>query len=144
MVIRNNRFFFVVALFLGSCAFAQSRKPTTQPVEIKTRIDIPTKHTTLSLFVAAEDGRLYQLGYGKTGTEWKLPTRLNRADEFYPPAGNGFISEPALARTHADGHTSTDLVFVGQMISGMKNAEHALEQRRIELKDPAYPFTVAL
>ncbi len=36
---------------------------------------------------------------------------LQRDDEFYPQAGDGYIWEPALQVVHADGNTSTALVF---------------------------------
>src|SRR5436190_9607503 len=72
---------------------------------------ITTAHSALSLFVG-EDGRLYELGYGVTRLEVQLPTKTPpRENEFYPPSGDGFILEPALQATHADGNTSTDLVW---------------------------------
>src|SRR5438046_1490598 len=99
-----------IALLISSGAIeaqAQSRRaqPATQ-IATKARIDVATAHSRLSLFVAADDGRLYQLRYGAASESAALPTRLNRQDEFYPPGGDGFISEPAIQVTHADGNTS--------------------------------------
>ncbi len=59
-------------------------------------------------FQVGSDGRLYQQPIGVTDTAAKLP----RDDEFYPQAGDGYVWEPALQVVHADGNTSTDLLFV--------------------------------
>src|SRR4051812_19053793 len=74
-------------------------------------IAITTARSALTLAVAS-DGRLYQLDYGRA-RERPAPTRPPaREDEAHPPAGNGYILEPALQATHADGNTSTELAFV--------------------------------
>src|SRR5687768_10905042 len=93
----------------AASALAQTRNQTTQPVATKATIDVTTARSALELFVSADDGRLYQLGYGAKDEQYKLPTRLNRQDEFYPPGGDGFICEPALQIAHANGNTSTSL-----------------------------------
>jgi alpha-galactosidase len=131
----------MLAILFSASAQAQSRRPTIAPVAVKERITIATAHSALSLFVAADDGRLYQLNYGGVDAKPSLPTRLNRQDEFLPPAGDGYISEPALQVQHADGNTSTNLVYL----------EHQTQQldpnvsiTRIELKDNFYQFTVTV
>src|SRR5688572_26779550 len=87
-----------IAMAFAPSAFAQStrRNQPTQPVTAKERITVATAKSALQLFVARDDNRLYQLAYGAAGADEKLPTRLNRLDEFYPPGGDGFIGEPAL------------------------------------------------
>src|ERR1039458_4370089 len=66
---------------------------------------------------------------------------LARETEFHPQFGNGFISEPALQATHADGNTSTDLIYVRDETTAI---DTNVSLTRIELKDPAYPFFVTL
>ena len=59
----------------------------------------------------------------------KLPDRLT---EFHPQAGDGFICEPALQVTHADGNTSTDLAYVKHSTTAL---DTNVSLTRIELKD---------
>jgi len=53
-----------------------------------------------------------------------------------PTWGDGWVFEPALKVTHADGNTSTDLVVAEVSQDGDKT--------RIDLKDPSYPLFVEL
>src|SRR5262249_8462034 len=69
------------------------------------------------------------------------PQKLSRLDEFHPPAGNGFIDEPAIQAFHADGNTSTDLIYVHHTVQEVSSN---VSITRIELKDRAYPFFVTL
>ena len=84
-----------------------------------------------------DDGRLYQRAVGAADKNGKL----ERADEFYPQAGDGYVWEPALEVVHADGNTSTALVFQGVTRT---NETPDIELTRIHLRDPAYPFEVTL
>ena len=103
-------------------------------------IDISTARSCLQLGVGA-DQRLYQLHYGSAQPAAPATHLLARETEFYPQSGNGFILEPALAATHADGNTSTDLNYLNHE----KNVIDAnVSLTRIELKDPVYPFFVTL
>lgn len=112
-----------------------------EPAANKRLFRITTAHSALTL-LAGEDGRLYQLGYGPADRKTPLPRRGPvREDEFHPPFGNGFISEPALQVTHADGNTSTDLLLVGHSTTQLDD-NTALT--RIELKDSHYPLFVTL
>ena len=102
---------------------------------------VETKNAELDLFMA-DDGRLYQLGFGqRTNISPPIPNKLDRQQEFHPQWGDGFFNEPALQATHADGNTSTDLMVVRHE----SDAEgDGVRLTRIELKDPAYPFFVTL
>src|SRR5688500_5412214 len=131
----------VASLLVASHAFAQPRPQTTQPVKTKATIEVATKRSALKLFVSADVGRLYQLGYGAKDEQYKLPTRLNRQDEFYSSGGDGFISEPALQIAHADGNTSTSLMYVNHDTS---KVDDNVSLTRIELKDSHYPLHVTL
>lgn len=86
-------------------------------------------------FEVHKDHRLYQHAIAEEGV------RLNREDEAFPQAGDGYFWEPALQVTHADGNTSTSLQFVG--ITRTNEAAER-ELTRITLRDPAYDFQVVL
>lgn len=102
-------------------------------------ISITTSGTSLVLKVG-KDGRLYQQSYGRTKpvSSDRTPPR---EDECYPPAGNGIISEPAFQAIHADGNTSTDLVFTGADTTAVDaNTTHT----RIRLRDTFYALFVTV
>jgi alpha-galactosidase len=103
-------------------------------------IRIGTAHAMMA-FSAQPDGRLCQLGLGgKTDTPLTLPKDVADRD-CYPAWGNGWIHEPAIMATHADGNTSTELRYVRHE---SKTLSTGVTQTRIELKDPVYPFFVTL
>jgi alpha-galactosidase len=88
-------------------------------------------------FQTGADGRLYQHPIGADDAN----ANLQRDAEFYPQAGDGYVWEPALQLTHADGNTSTALVF--ESVS-QTNETLDVALTRIQLHDPAYPLQVAL
>jgi alpha-galactosidase len=88
-------------------------------------------------FEVGDDGRLYQRAVGGA----RADNELIREDEAYPQAGDGYIWEPALQVVHADGNTSTALIFDG--ITRTKDAS-GRENTQIRLHDAAYPFAVTL
>lgn len=112
--------------------------PTTSAEGIS--INIPTAHSVLMLRVGA-DGRVYELHYGAMQDDVSKSTVLARETELYPAFGDGFILEPALEATHADGNTSTDLIYARHSTTAI---DDDVSLTRIELKDPAYPFFVTL
>jgi alpha-galactosidase len=88
-------------------------------------------------FQVGDDGRLYQHPIGAADPNAKL----QRDDEFYPQAGDSYVWEPALQVVHADGNTSTALVY--DNITQTNNSPDT-ELTQIHLHDPAYPFEVTL
>src|SRR6185437_1882340 len=96
---------------------------------------LKTKSFTVN-FQVGPDGRLYQVPIGADPK-----TKLLRDTEFYPQAGDGYVWEPALQVIHADGNTSTALLFDTVTRS---NESPDIELTRIQLRDPEYPFYVAL
>jgi alpha-galactosidase len=118
----------LLVLFLSVPALAAEPRP----------ISIATARSALVL-VVARDGRLHQVAYGRNRPV-TVPDKLALEDDAYPTAGNGFVAEPALQAVHADGNTSTDLMFVGQETSGDARVRHTT----IRLKDRFYPFFVTL
>lgn len=102
---------------------------------------ITTDKSALTL-MAGNDNRLYQMAYGSPAAElYKIPARngMPREREFYPPSGNGSITEPAIQAVHADGNTSTDLYYQSHEAKAL---DANTEQTVIRLKDPQYPFFV--
>lgn len=102
-------------------------------------LTVETARTALTLAVGP-DHRLYQVHYGKPRARTG-PATPAREDEFHPQAGNGFIAEPALQAVHADGNTSTDLLYVSHEAI---RTDDNVTLTRIKLKDGAYPFFVTL
>jgi alpha-galactosidase len=111
-----------------SAASAPSRLP--QSFSLKTR------NFALD-FQVGDDGRLYQRALGAGPPRQKL----QRAEEAYPQAGDGYVWEPALQVVHADGNTSTDLIY-DSLTRAQESADRELV--RVKLRDPAYPFEVTL
>jgi alpha-galactosidase len=109
-------------------------KPSALPA--KENIGLKTASFALD-FEVGDDGRLYQRMIGIPGNR----ERSKRDDEAYPQAGDGYIWEPALQAVHADGNTSTALLFAGVTRT---NEAAGRELLRIALRDPAYPFEVTL
>ena len=111
---------------------------SAEPNAVATRetFALKTKSLTVTLQVG-NDGRLYQRPIGARVGKSKLV----RDDEFYPQAGDGYVWEPALQVTHADGNTSTALAFDSLTQS---NETVDITTTRIRLHDSAYPFNVTL
>jgi alpha-galactosidase len=97
---------------------------------------VQTRNFALN-FGVGDDGRLYQRPVGAA----HLSKKFRRAEESYPQAGDGYIWEPALQVDHADGNTSTALVYEGITRS---NDGAGRELIRARLHDPAYPLEVTL
>ncbi len=98
--------------------------------------NLATANFALS-FEVGEDGRLYQQALGSSA-ERRL---RQRAEEAYPQAGDGYIWEPAIQVTHADGNTSTALAYDSVTRTNDAAGRGVM---RIKLRDPAYPFEVVL
>ncbi len=98
--------------------------------------ELKTKSFAVS-FQVGDDDRLYQHPVGADDPNAKL----SRDDEFYPQAGDGYVWEPALQAVHADGNTSTALVYDDMTRT---NESPDITLTRIHLHDSAYPFEVTL
>jgi alpha-galactosidase len=83
-----------------------SAKPLVLPPYEK--FSVQTKKFALN-FEVGDDGRLYQHAVSAADANKKL----QRSDESYPQAGDGYIWEPALQVVDADGNPSTALIFEG-------------------------------
>jgi alpha-galactosidase len=96
---------------------------------------LKTKSLTIG-FRTGDDGRLYQIPIGAAPD-----AKLLRDQEFYPQSGDGYVWEPALEAIHADGNTSTRLLYDNLEET---NESPDITLTRIHLHDPAYPFEVTL
>ena len=123
-------------IILAGAASAQPVSKTTAQEQV---ISINTVNSSLVLKVG-QDGRLYQHSYGRKKNPAQVRTP-SREDEFYPAAGNGFIAEPAFQAVHADGNTSTDLIFKSVDTSAVA-PNTALTV--IKLQDAFYPLSVTV
>ena len=139
-IIQAPRWLFV-SLLLASVFSFQPSAFSLQPSADPRLIRVATTHSSLVLF-AADDGSLYQLAYGPADLPGSVPKRApSREAEFHPQYGDGFICEPALQATHADGNTSTALAYVRHQTTLLAAG---VSLTRIELKDRFYPFFVTL
>jgi len=98
-------------------------------------IEADTDHAALVWEAENGSGTLWQRHFGAK------PARDNALALAYPAFGNGYLCEPALRVTHADGNTSTDLVYVSHAVT---HPSDGVTLTRIELKDRFYPFFVTL
>ena len=109
-----------------------------KPLALGPHEEFSVRTKTFALnFEVGDDGRLYQRAVGSGDAAGQLL----RTDEAYPQAGDGYIWEPALQVVHADGNTSTALIFDSVTRT---NAATGLARTEIKLHDPAYPLSVTL
>lgn len=119
-----------LAILAGTGPVLSAALPPDQAFSLK------TQNFTLE-FQVGGDGRLYQRPVGAPESS----AMGQRDAEAYPPAGDGYIWEPALEVIHADGNTSTALVF-DTLTRTNETTDRELTQ--IQLHDPAYPFEVVV
>jgi alpha-galactosidase len=133
--IRSSRIGLIVSLIgiATSLFIAESGAAKQPPLE---KFSVQTKNFALN-FEVGNDGRLYQHSVAAGDTIDKL----QRTDESYPQAGDGYVWEPALQVVHADGNTSMSLIFESVTRT---NDDARLELTQIKLHDPAYPLEVTL
>ena len=96
-------------------------------------------------WAVGDDGRLHQLAFGSgesaaVANGGGLPVGIHPLA--YPTYGEEPLREPALRVTHADGVTSTRLVFVGHDVSAATDG--AGEVHRVHLADRVAPLDVTL
>jgi alpha-galactosidase len=126
----------LTALFIGMASLLFITENAAAKPPPPEKFSVPTKNFALN-FEVGQDGRLYQRAVGVADANAKLL----RTDESYPQAGDGYVWEPALQVVHADGNTSTALIFDGVTRT---NDDAGRELTQIKLHDPAYPLEVTL
>ena len=100
-------------------------------------VTLETKDNCLILS-KRNDGRVFYAYYGLKNS---VPEKLTLLREAYPCAGSDFVREPALRVVHADGNTSTLLVYQSHET---KKIDENITETRILMKDAHYPFHVTL
>jgi len=99
------KFYFrtVFLLFIGFNTFIQAAPDKT--------IAVQTLNTSL-LFKVGDNNKLCQSYLGKRLEPADWASVRNSNDEALLTFGTSYVHQPALRVTHADGNTSTDLIFV--------------------------------
>ena len=98
----------LITVFIGMTTTLFVTENCTAKPPSPEKFSVQTKTFALN-FEVGDDGRLYQRAVGAADAGEKL----QRTDESYPQAGDGYVWEPALQVVHADGNTSTALIFEG-------------------------------
>lgn len=92
------------------------------------------------VLLIGKDNRLYQLSFGDKGSPLSVPEKTPvRETEWFPSYGNGYIAEPSLQVTHADGNSSTDLRYLKHETL-LK--DDGVKETVIYLQDECYPLYV--
>lgn len=102
------------------------------------RISVNTDH--LQLVFAVDKGKVYQSYFGEALQNPDDLLQLPARHEAYIGAGTSNLFEPAIQALHTDGNPSLDLRFAGADGSEKDGVSTTV----IKLKDPKYPFEVAL
>ncbi len=119
--------------------------------KIQTILPINTQDTSM-VYGVNESNKLQFLYYGKRLNSFDNFSELHMVNKpdtnrtFQSPAiptfgADGFMNEPMLRVTHADGGMSTDLVYVGHQVN---NQDNNVSVMKVKLRDPNYPFFVTL
>lgn len=135
---------FIFSLILGLLSITVCAK-------IQTIIPINTQDTTM-VYGVDENNKLQFLYYGKrlnSFDDFSKRHLINKPDTnraFQSPAiptfgDDGFVNEPMLRVTHADGAMSTELVYLGHE---MTIKDNNVSVTSVKLRDPFYPFFVTL
>lgn len=137
-----KRLFLIVtgSILLMQTSFSQANRV----------IDIHTEKTSL-IYTVDENERLVFRYYGdrihqvddfaKMENYGLADTDRDLNREAYPVYGLGYVNEPALSVTHADGALITELVFVKTMIEELNNN---VIRTSVRLQDKVYKLNVVL
>lgn len=102
----------------------------------KKTINIQTNHTSL-VYKVNEKNKVCQSYYGNNLSEADCEMIPTSADELLLTFGTNYVHQPALRAVHADGNTSTELVYDR---SETKRLNSNSTQTDIYLKDTYFPF----
>lgn len=126
----KQKFTLLLLSFCTTLFFGQGKMP----------IIISTNNTAL-VYTLNHKKQLTQLYFGKAlqnANEYNLKSPNNLPAII--TAGAGPVREPAFGVTHADHNPSLELVYVNHQTT--QNGD--IQETKIELKDPAYPFYITL
>lgn len=106
----------------------------------KTSIIISTDQNTL-IYHVDKNNKLRQSYYGQKLSDADCAGVQVSSTDAYPSFGTSYVHEAALRAVHADGNTSTELVYDSY---SKKQISDDIEQTEIVLKDTYFPFFVKL
>ncbi len=104
------------------------------------KIVISTSGNTL-VFAVDKNNKLRQSYYGQALSPADCAEVQTGTLDAFPTFGTSYVSEAALRAVHADGNTSTELVYGSH---SSRQISDDVEQTEILLKDTYFPFTVKL
>ena len=141
--------FVFLSIFLATPIIAQNVKGFSAPknaiitIETKDNALILQTDKTNRLLINHFGKRLSQSGeYGSIESQYRFTD--NNAGIFnhaYTPSGSWNVMEPALRITHADGNTSSELIYDSHTTQKM---DENVTLTSVVLKDPAYAVEVVL
>ncbi len=102
-------------------------------------INIATKDIQL-VYKVDKNNKLRQCYFGETMFTNVADVLMTKHDAF-PTFGTSYVNEPALRAVHADGNTSTELVYVSHK---SEQKEGGIVYTEIALRDAYFPFDVTL
>ena len=102
-------------------------------------VTISTKDIQL-VYKVDKKNKLRQCYFGESMNDNAQHVQVTKHDA-YPTFGTSYVNEPALRAVHADGNTSTELVYVSHKT---EQTAEGIEHTEIELRDSYFPFNVTL
>lgn len=117
-------------LFVSSALSAQTRSLIT----------IRTQNTDL-VFKVGENKKLVQCYFGESLKSTDYDGIIQTDADAYPGFGTNYVNEAAMRVVHADGNTSTELLYVGYTEQKLSDD---INLTVIETKDAYFPFQVKL
>lgn len=102
-------------------------------------ISIVTKDIQI-VFKVDKNNKLRQCYFGEKLKGAPEEVAITNVDA-YPAFGTSYVNEPAMRVVHADGNTSSELVYVKYSVEKQKNGA---DKTTIVLKDSYFPFEVKL
>ncbi len=102
-------------------------------------ITISTENVQL-VYKVDDKNKLRQCHFGES-IHGNVADVLMTSEDAYPTFGTSYVNEPAMRAVHADGNTSTELVYVSHKT---ETPEDGVQHTEIVLKDAYFPFNVTL
>lgn len=103
-------------------------------------ISIETQNSVL-VFKVDENKKIQQCYFGEAIKANDFEGIIPIKSDAFPGFGGSYVNEPALRAIHADGNTSTELIYLSH---SKQTISEGIEQTTIETKDAFFPFYVKL
>jgi len=134
----NKRYWLKTLLIVMACCYLGKSA-------IAQTIIIATKSNSL-IFKVDRNNHLQQAWFGEKlqssqAADTSMYKDLPAFNPAFPSGGMGYVFEPAIQVTHADGNPSLDLNYIE---SSVEKENEDVSITHIQLKDAVYPFYVTL